>query len=79
MAVKTGAEAVFIAIIPELNRGIALKIVDGTTRAAEAVIAAMLVRLGVLDAGAPVAKRLTHGPITNCRDKVTGHYNVRLR
>jgi L-asparaginase II len=79
VAVKTGAEAVFIAIIPELNRGIALKIVDGTTRAAEAVIAAMLVRLGVLDAGAPVAKRLTHGPITNCRDKVTGHYNVRLR
>lgn len=78
VAVKTGAEAVFVAIIPELNRGIALKIVDGGTRAAEAVIAALLVRLGVLEAEAPVARRLMHGPISNCREKVTGHLNVTL-
>ncbi|CTQ49533.1 asparaginase [Jannaschia donghaensis] len=78
VAVKTGAEAVFVAIIPELDRGIALKIVDGETRAAEATIAALLVRLGVLSAEAPVAKRLMHGPITNCRSKVTGHYEVTL-
>lgn len=78
VAVKTGAEAVFVAIIPELDRGIALKIVDGGTRAAEATIAALLVRLGVLSAEAPVAKRLMHGPITNCRSKVTGHYEVTL-
>ncbi|MCK0168887.1 asparaginase [Jannaschia sp. S6380] len=78
VAVKTGAEAVFVAIVPELDRGIALKIVDGGTRAAEGVIAALLVRLGVLDAGAPVAKRLTVGPIRNCRDTVTGHYRVTL-
>ena len=48
-AVKTGAEAVFIAILPGQSRGIALKIVDGGTRAAEAAIAALLVRCGVLD------------------------------
>ena len=39
VAIKTGAEAVFVAILPELKRGVALKITDGTTRAAEAAIA----------------------------------------
>jgi len=78
VAVKTGAEAVFVAILPEMNRGIALKIVDGGTRAAEAMIAALLVRLGVLDAEAPVAKRLMHGPTINARGKVTGHSRVTL-
>ncbi|SDZ06239.1 asparaginase [Jannaschia faecimaris] len=78
VAVKTGAEGVFVAILPELNRGIALKIVDGGTRAAEATIAALLVHLGALDAAAPVAQRLTYGPISNCRKKVTGHYRVTL-
>ncbi|WP_299816921.1 asparaginase [uncultured Jannaschia sp.] len=78
VAVKTGAEAVFIAIVPELDRGVALKIVDGGTRAAEATIAALLVRLGVLDATAPVARRLTEGPIANCRGTVTGRYEVTL-
>ena len=78
VAVKTGAEAVFVAIVPELDRGVALKIVDGGTRAAEATIAALLVRLGVLDAAAPVARRLMEGPIANCRGTVTGRYEVAL-
>lgn len=78
VAVKTGAEAVFIAIIPELKRGIALKIVDGGTRAAEATIAALLVRLGVLMEEAPVAKRLMHGPIMNCGGRETGRMSVML-
>ncbi|SFJ12379.1 asparaginase [Jannaschia pohangensis] len=77
-AVKTGAEAVFVAILPELDRGIALKIVDGTTRASEAVIAALLSRIGALDAKDPVVERLTMGPIRNRRDMVTGRYNVVL-
>ena len=78
VAVKTGAEAVFVAIVPELDRGIALKIVDGGTRAAEATIAALLVRLGVLSPEAPVARRLMHGPIVNCRGRETGRYEVTL-
>jgi L-asparaginase II len=41
-AVKTGAEGVFAAIIPEKRLGIAVKIEDGATRAAEAVIASLL-------------------------------------
>ncbi|KQV43601.1 MULTISPECIES: asparaginase [unclassified Rhizobium] len=41
---KTGAEGVFCAAIPEKGIGIALKCEDGTTRAAEAMIAATLAR-----------------------------------
>jgi hypothetical protein len=50
-ALKTGAEGVFVGILPEQGLGIALKITDGATRASEAVIASLLVRLGVLDGG----------------------------
>lgn len=78
-AVKTGAEAVFIAILPELDRGIAVKISDGSTRAAEALIAALLVRVGALSAEAPIAKALMHGPIRNRRDIETGHMDVVLQ
>ncbi|MBP1859651.1 asparaginase [Rhizobium herbae] len=41
---KTGAEGVFCAAIPEKGIAIALKCEDGTTRAAEAMIAATLAR-----------------------------------
>lgn len=56
IAVKTGAEGVFIGILPEQKLGIAVKIADGATRASECVIAALLVRLGLLEADDPVAK-----------------------
>ncbi len=42
---KTGAEGVFCAALPELGLGIALKCDDGTTRAAEVMVAAVLARL----------------------------------
>ncbi len=59
VALKTGAEAVFIAIIPERRMGIALKVTDGGTRGAEGAIAALLVKLGVLDPAHPATlKRL---------------------
>jgi L-asparaginase II len=59
-AVKTGAEAVFTAILPEMGLGIALKIEDGAARASECAIAAILARLGVLDPADPaVARRLS--------------------
>ncbi|MEI2297686.1 asparaginase [Ensifer sp. MJa1] len=41
---KTGAEGVFCAAIPEKGVAIALKCEDGTTRAAEAMVAATLAR-----------------------------------
>lgn len=40
--VKTGAEGVYCAAVPELGLGIALKAEDGATRAAEAMVAAVL-------------------------------------
>ena len=47
--VKFGAEGVFFAALHEQGLGLALKVRDGATRAADAAIAAMLDRLGVLD------------------------------
>ncbi|MCM2476559.1 asparaginase [Rhizobium sp. CG5] len=41
---KTGAEGVFCAILPDQGLSIAVKCEDGTTRAAEAMIAALLAR-----------------------------------
>ena len=39
---KTGAEGVFCAAFPELGLGVALKVDDGTTRAAEMIMAGLL-------------------------------------
>ena len=66
-AVKTGAEAVFVAIIPERRMGVALKVVDGGTRGSEAAITALMIRLGLLDANDPVAQKLLTGPQKNWR------------
>ena len=70
-ALKTGAEAVFVAILPQARLGIALKITDGGVRAAEAAITALLIRHGALDPNHPAAARFL-GPILNRRDIVTG-------
>lgn len=43
--VKTGAEGVYCAALPELGLGVALKCDDGAGRAAEAMMAATLLRL----------------------------------
>jgi L-asparaginase II len=72
VAIKTGAEAVFVAIVPERKLGIALKIVDGGTRGAEAAIAALLVRLGVLDAGHPATLKRLDAVQRNWRGIETG-------
>ncbi len=72
VAIKTGAEAVFVAIIPEKQIGIALKIVDGGTRAAELAIAALLVRAGVLDYDHPATRKRLDTPQTNWRKAETG-------
>ena len=71
-AVKTGAEGVFVAILPELKLGVALKIADGATRASECALATILTGMGVLDSRDPVAQRYLAAPITNRRDVETG-------
>ena len=71
-AVKTGAEGVFVAIVPGARLGVALKIADGSTRAAECVITAILVRLGLIAAEDATARRYLDAPILNRRGIVTG-------
>lgn len=70
--VKTGAEAVFVAILPDLGRSIALKITDGATRASEAAITALLVRVGALPADHPLVDRYIPSAQKNWRGIVTG-------
>jgi len=72
VAVKTGAEAYFIAIVPEKKMGVAVKILDGSTRGAECAIASILVRLGVLDPAHPLAQKYINAPIQNWDGLVTG-------
>lgn len=72
VAIKTGAEGVFVAILPTLKLGVALKIEDGATRAAEAAMATLLIRLGVLDLTSEAAQKRVFGPIKNWRGIHTG-------
>lgn len=72
VAIKTGAEAVFVAILPERKLGVALKIVDGGTRGAEAAIAAILVQLGVLEADHPATRKRLEAVQRNWRGREVG-------
>lgn len=72
VAIKTGAEAVFVAILPEQKLGIALKIIDGASRASEAAICGLLIRLGVLEAQHPAAQKRLGAPMRNWRGIETG-------
>lgn len=72
VAVKTGAEGVFVAILPQQRLGIALKIADGATRASNAAIAALLVKYGALDPEHPLARAHMCPPIKNWRGVETG-------
>lgn len=75
-AVKTGAEGVFVAILPTRGIGIALKIEDGSTRASEAAIAALLVRLGVANADDPRVGQYLFRPENNRRGIKVGEISV---
>lgn len=72
VAIKTGAEAVFVAIVPERQMGIAIKITDGGTRAAEAAVVALLARIGVLDPAHPAARKRLDAVQRNWRGIETG-------
>jgi L-asparaginase II len=72
VAIKTGAEAVFVSILPEKGLGVALKIADGATRASECAIAAILVKLGVLDPNHPATQKRLNAPIPNWDGIETG-------
>lgn len=73
VAIKTGAEGYFVAILPEQKLGVALKIADGATRASECALAQILVKLGALDPDHPETLAYTNGPIKNWDGLETGH------
>ncbi len=73
VALKTGAEAVYAAIIPELKLGVAVKISDGSFRASECAISAILVKLGVLAPKNPATLKRMNAPIKNCNGIITGY------
>lgn len=73
VAIKTGAEGVFVAIIPSLKMGVALKIADGATRASEAAICAILVKLGVLDSNHPATIARMNTDMRNWRGTHVGY------
>ncbi|WP_298841019.1 asparaginase [uncultured Roseobacter sp.] len=72
VAIKTGAEGFFTAIIPEKKMGVALKIADGTTRASECTIASILVKLGVLEPDHAETLRVMDAPVINRAGRQTG-------
>jgi L-asparaginase II len=72
VAIKTGAEGVYVAIIPEKRLGVALKIVDGATRASEAAIATILVNLGALNPAHPAAQAYMSPQILSRRGLAAG-------
>lgn len=76
VSIKTGAEAVFVAIIPEKKLGLALKIEDGNSRASEAALVGLLAQLGVLDAAHPMAQKRLPAPQTNCRGLTVGELRL---
>ena len=67
-AVKTGAEGVFVGILPEAGLGIALKIDDGSTRGSHAAVAALLARYGALDKAHPSYGAYADAPLLNRRE-----------
>lgn len=78
LAVKMGAEGVFVAILPALGLGVALKIDDGGGRAAETAVAGLLIALGALpDDG--VAEKLARAPIPNTRGRTVGYRRFKLQ
>jgi L-asparaginase II len=52
---KTGAEGVYCAALPEIGLGLAVKCDDGTKRAAEVILAALVARFLPLDAAGETA------------------------
>jgi L-asparaginase II len=71
VAVKTGAEGFFAAMIPELGFGIALKIDDGAGRASETTMAAILDKFGLLGDDKR-ALEMVRAPVINTRNAIVG-------
>ena len=65
--IKNGAEGVFVAILPEKKSALALKIIDGASRAAEVAIAGLLSDIKIIN-----NKKIKKRPIKNSTNQVIG-------
>jgi L-asparaginase II len=72
--VKTGAEGVFCAALPEQGLGIALKCADGASRASEVMMAALIAKLLPMDeAEAAKFDRFVRPVMKNWNGITVGH------
>ena len=70
---KVGAEGMYCAALPESGLGVALKIDDGATRAAEVVLAALIEAFVPLEEReAEVVRGLTDVPLRNWNGREVG-------
>lgn len=76
--VKTGADGVFTGIYPKGGVGFCVKVDDGNTAAAESLCAALLIRIGALEANHPTARHYRKSEITNFNGEGVGLRRVSL-
>ena len=67
---KNGAEGVFVAIIPEQKSALAVKIVDGASRAAEVAIAGLISELNIINSDQ--IEKIKKRAVENSAGKVIG-------
>ena len=76
---KVGAEGFYCAAIPSQRIGVALKVEDGSKRAAEPAILAVLKRIDALNAGEfAQLSRYSAPEILNTRNETVGHLRTDL-
>ena len=75
--VKSGAEGVYTAVVRELNLGIAVKCVDGASRAARAAMVLLLRELGLLEGDKTMRDYSDYG-LKNFRGVEVGRIEARL-
>jgi L-asparaginase II len=67
---KNGAEGVFIAIIPEQKSALAVKIVDGASRAAEVAVAGLISELNIINNNQ--IEKIKKRPVKNSAGEIIG-------
>jgi len=67
---KNGAEGVFVAIIPERKSALAVKIIDGTARAAEVAITGLISQLKIINNDK--IEKIKKRPIKNSTGQIIG-------
>jgi len=68
---KNGAEGVFVAIIPEQKSALAVKIVDGASRAAEVAVAGLISELNIINNNQ--IEKIKKGPVKNSTGEIIGY------